>query len=323
MAINDSVYPAQGGATDNTSSAKFIPEIWSDEVIAAYKSNLVLANAVKKMGMTGKKGDVIHVPKPIRGTAHQKVAQTAVTIQAGVEEEVLITINRHFEFSRLIEDITEVQALASMRQFYTGDAGYGLAKQIDNDLFELGKKLGAGTGANWTTAGNNVFYNDVDTAGGLTQYADDTLTATDVFNDAAFREMIQKLDDADVPMDGRTFAIPPVLRNSILGTEQYVNVDYSDTKGAVSGKIGSIYGVGVLVSTNCPVLEAANSANGNKATRGAMLFHKDALVLAEQQAIRSQTQYKQEFLGTLYTADCLYGTQVLRPEAGLVLAVGA
>ena len=48
-----SVYPNMGGAVDNTSAATFIPEIWSDEVIAAYKSNLVMANLVKKMSMTG------------------------------------------------------------------------------------------------------------------------------------------------------------------------------------------------------------------------------------------------------------------------------
>ena len=50
-----STYPAMGGAVDNTSAATFIPEIWSDEVVAAYQSNLVLANLVKKMSMSGKK----------------------------------------------------------------------------------------------------------------------------------------------------------------------------------------------------------------------------------------------------------------------------
>ena len=149
-----SVYPNMGGAVDNTSAAKFIPEIWSDEVIAAYQTNLVLANLVKKMSMTGKKGDVIHVPKPTRGSAHAKVANTAVTIQNSVESEVLININKHFEFSRLIEDITEVQALASLRQFYTGDAGYGLAKQVDDDLFNLGKSFGDGNGSSFVNSGS-------------------------------------------------------------------------------------------------------------------------------------------------------------------------
>jgi hypothetical protein len=146
-----SVYPSQTGAVNNTSAAKFIPEIWSDEVVAAYKSNLVIANLVKKMGMSGKKGDTIHVPKPLRGSANAKTSGAAVTIQNSTEEEVLIAIDKHFEFSRLIEDITEVQALASLRQFYTGDAGYGLAKQIDSDLFDLGKRFGDdnGSGTDW------------------------------------------------------------------------------------------------------------------------------------------------------------------------------
>ena len=119
-----SVYPATGGFVDNTSAATFIPEIWSDEVIAAYKQNLVLANLVKKMPMSGKKGDTIHVPKPVRGSASAKAANTAVTVQNSTESEVQIAIDKHYEFSRLIEDITEVQALASLRAFYTGDAGY-------------------------------------------------------------------------------------------------------------------------------------------------------------------------------------------------------
>ena len=41
-----------------TTAEKFIPEIWSDEIVAAYKKNLVLANIVMKMNFKGKKGDV-------------------------------------------------------------------------------------------------------------------------------------------------------------------------------------------------------------------------------------------------------------------------
>jgi len=314
-----SVYPSQTGAVNNTSAAKFIPEIWSDEVVAAYKSNLVIANLVKKMGMSGKKGDTIHVPKPIRGSANAKAAGTAVTIQNSTEEEVLIAIDKHFEFSRLIEDITEVQALASLRQFYTGDAGYGLAKQIDSDLFDLGKKFGDdnGSGSDWVHSNTYNFSGSA----GIETYAADAVAAGDVFNDAGFRAAIQKLDDADVPMDGRSFVVPPSIRNAIMGVDRYMSSDFVDGRGVKNGQIGNLYGIDVYTTSNCPVLETAaqNAAGGE--VKGAMLFHKDAMVLAEQQAVRSQTQYKQEFLGTLYTADCLYGTQVLRPEAGIVLAV--
>ena len=308
--MTTSVYPAMGGAVTNTSAAKFIPEIWSDEVIAAYKSNLIMANAVKKMSMTGKKGDVIHVPKPTRGVAHAKAAGTAVTIQNTVESEVLININKHFEFSRLIEDITEVQALASLRQFYTGDAGYGLAKQVDDDLFALGKSFGDGNGTSFVNSGS---FQINTTSGALEAYDADGTADIGAFSDAVFRGLIQKMDDADVPMDGRTFVVPPSLRNAIMGEDRYNSTDFVDGKGVVTGKIGNLYGVDVLVSSNVPVLETG--------VRGAQLIHKDTNVLAEQQSVRSQTQYKQEFLGTLYTADTLYGCQVMRPEAGFTLAV--
>jgi len=314
-----SVYPATGGMVDNTSAATFIPEIWSDEVIAAYKSNLVLANLVKKMSMSGKKGDTIHVPKPLRGSASAKAANTAVTIQNGTEEEVVISINKHFEFSRLIEDITEVQALASLRQFYTGDAGYGLSKQVDEDLFLLGKKFGDdnGSGSDWIHSNTYNFSGSA----GIESYAIDSVAAGDVFNDAGFRAAIQKLDDADVPMDGRSFVVPPSIRNAIMGVDRYMSSDFVDGRGVKNGQIGNLYGIDVYTTSNCPVLETAVENTAGGIVKGAMLFHKDAMVLAEQQGVRSQTQYKQEFLGTLYTADTLYGTQVLRPEAGLVLAV--
>jgi hypothetical protein len=314
-----SVYPATGGMVDNTSAATFIPEIWSDEVVAAYKSNLVLANLVKKMSMSGKKGDTIHVPKPLRGSASAKTANTAVTIQNGTEEEVLISIDKHFEFSRLIEDITEVQALASLRQFYTGDAGYGLSKQVDEDLFLLGKKFGDdnGSGSDWIHSNTYNFSGSA----GIESYAIDSVAAGDVFNDAGFRAAIQKLDDADVPMDGRSFVVPPSIRNAIMGVDRYMSSDFVDGRGVKNGQIGNLYGIDVYTTSNCPVLETADQNAAGGIVKGAMLFHKDAMVLAEQQGVRSQTQYKQEFLGTLYTADTLYGTQVLRPEAGLVLAV--
>ena len=126
----------------NTTAATFIPEIWSDEIVAAYQSNLVLANLVKKMSHAGKKGDTIHIPKPTRGTASAKAASSQVTLIAATESEVTVSINKHYEYSRLIEDITDVQAQPSLRQFYTQDAGYALAKQVDDDLFALGKSLG-------------------------------------------------------------------------------------------------------------------------------------------------------------------------------------
>ena len=312
-----STFPATGGFVDNTSAATFIPEIWSDEIIAAYQKNLVLAPLIKKMSMKGKKGDTIHIPAPTRGVASAKLENQAVTVQNAIESEVIVTINKHYEYSRIIEDITETQALSSLRQFYTSDAGYGLAKQVDDDLFSLGKAFGNGNGTSWVTS--NTYFCDAST--GLTAYALDTVAVADVFTDACFRNLIQLMDDADVPMDNRSFVVPPSLRNAIMGIDRYVSTDFVDGRAVVNGRLGNLYGVDIFVTSNCPVLETAAENTAGNAIRGAQLIHKDASVLAEQMGVRSQTQYKQEFLGTLYTADMLYGTKVVRPEAGFVLAV--
>ena len=319
-------YPGAAGNTAVTEAATFIPEIWSDEIIAAYQKNLKLAPLVKRISVSGKKGDLIHIPKPTRGDANAKSADTAVTIIANTESELTVAINRHFEYSRLIEDIVEVQALSSLRQFYTEDAGYALSVQIDKDLHSAGTGFGNGGSIVFSDAvaptdyeHTGCFFND---GGTTTQYTDDTLVAGDDFTDDFFRDMIQKLDDNDVPMENRYLVIPPATRNAIMGITRYVSSDFVSGQSVNSGLIGSLYGVDVYVSSNCATIEAAaDNTVGTVDTRAALLFHKDAIVMAEQMSVRSQTQYKQEYLSTLYTADTLYGVQVYRPEAGFVLAV--
>lgn len=318
-------YFTADAVVDKTAAGTFIPEIWSDEIIAAYQKNLKMAPLVKRMSMTGKKGDVIHIPKPTRGAASAKAEATAVTIQANLESELTITVDRHFEYSRLIEDIVEVQALSSLRQFYTEDAGYQLALKVDTDLINAATGFGDGTrtatptdASSW--ANSNAYY--VNASSGLAAFAADTVATGDNFTDLALREAIKLMDDADVPMDGRVLVIPPAARKSIMGIDRYVSSDFVGGRGVESGLIGNLYGVDVYVSSNAPTLEtAAQNAGGSIDVRGCLFFHKDALVMAEQLAVRSQTQYKQEYLSTLFTSDTLYGVETYRPEAGFIIAI--
>lgn len=296
----------------NTTAATFIPELWSDEIIAAYKSNLVMANLVSKMSFKGKKGDTLHIPKPTRGSASVKAASTQVTLQAATESEVQVLVNKHYEYSRLIEDITEAQALASLRRFYTSDAGYALAKQVDTDLIQLGRGVQGGSGT--------AAYNKAVLGGdGSTLYVDGTNVGT-ALTDAGLRKVIQTLDDQDVPMDGRVLVVPPSARNTLMGLARFTEQAFTGEVGGGNtirnGQIGDIYGVKVYVSTNCDTATTTTS-------RIAMMFHKDAFVLAEQMGVRSQTQYKQEYLGTLFTSDMLYGVKELRDEAAVAIAVPA
>ena len=293
-----------------TTAANFIPEIWSDEIVAAYKKNLVAANLFKKMSFVGKKGDTVHIPTPTRGSASAKSANSQVTLIAATEGITDITITNHYEYSRLIEDIVEAQALSSLRRFYTDDAGYALAKQVDTSLVQLGRTFNGGTAATYTGA-----YIGGD---GTTAYTSGSSNAS-ALTDSAIRRTIQRLDDNDVPMDGRFFMVPPSSRNTLMGLARYTEQAFVGEQGGNNtirnGEIGNLYGIPVFVSSN------ADTATGG--ARICLLGHRDAAVLVEQQGVRSQTQYKQEYLGTLYTADTIYGVGELRDNACFALAVPA
>jgi N4-gp56 family major capsid protein len=292
----------------------FIPELWSDEVIGAYKTNLVLANLVTKLSHKGKKGDTIYIPVPARGSASAKAANTQVVLSAATNTAVTVTINKHYEYSKLIEDIAEVQSLASMRKFYTDDAGFALATQVDTDIVTLWEGFQGGTvaGAN-AAAWEKAVIGSV----GTTLYTGNSSNAADI-TDAGIRAMILKLDNANVPMDNRYIVMPPIAANDLLGINRFTEQQFIGNGEAIkTGKIGMIYGVDVYISSNCPTTTTGDTATD----RVGCLFHKDALVLAEQLSVRSQTQYKQEYLGDLFTADTLYGVAELRNDAGVAFVV--
>jgi N4-gp56 family major capsid protein len=240
-----------------------------------------------------------------------KVSEAAVTLIAATELEVQVSINRHFEYSRLIEDITEAQALNSLRNFYTSDAGYSLAKAVDTDLIQLGRSSNGGAGTNAYATGAFIG-GDGTTAYVAANNNESALT------DAAIRRTIQRLDDNDTPMDQRFFIIPPSSRNTLMGLARYTEQAFvGDCNAIRNGEIGNLYGIPVFTTSN------ADTASGSAAARVCLMGHKDSMVLVEQIGIRSQVQYKQDYLATLFTSDTLYGVAALRNAASVGAAKSA
>jgi hypothetical protein len=326
-----------GGFISNTTTlvsgeaGPFVPELWSNEIIAAYKQNLVLAQLVTIMNHRGKKGDTINIPKPARGSANLKAAATLVTPNVTANNLVAVLINRHFEYSVLIEDFADVQALGSMRRFYTDDAGFALAARVDWDLHLLGRSVPTGTpavGANITgtdyTAGSNpaVIGGDGITAWSPTASANAGNAST--LTDAGIRRMIRSLDDNNVPLSNRAFIVPPVEKSNLLGIARFTETQFVGEAGGSNsirnGLLGDLYGNPFYVSTQCPKVLDAGAANDQRA---GLYLHKDSWVLIEQMGVRSQQQYLQEYLSTLFTSDMIYGRQVIRTEGFVPFIVPA
>lgn len=336
--------------TTITTSANFIPKQWSDDVIAAYKQKLVLANLVTRMSFKGKKGDTLHLPVPARADPSVKAANTQVTLIADTAGDIAVLINKHFEYSKLYEDLAEMQSLASMRDFYTSDAGYSLAKRVDRDLHLLGAGFNAGAVAASTSYEKAVIGGD-----GSTLFSGATPGNGTALTDAGIRQVIQTLEDNDMDSSELKFVIPPVEAKVLRGIARFTEQAFRGDGGTLkTGVLGNLYGVEVFTSTNCPwihvnsvtstqsvtfsgtaptgasfvdelgtTIDWSTSSPSDAKFRACLMLHKDAMVLAEQQGIRTQSQYKQEYLGTLVTSDTIYGVKELRDYAALALVVPA
>lgn len=327
----------------NSEVGPFVPELWSDETLATYKSNLVVAQLVVNMNHVGKKGDTVHIPT-ISSRRDAQLRRPATSGNEGVENLDVqpgqiqptltdVLINRHFEYSTLIEDFAAMQAMGGLRKFYTDDAGYSLSRRVDWDLHILASSTSPADTVNPGATLAGIDWEQAVSSGGAiaanrnaTVIGSDGSTAWDEsantnegngasLADAGIRRMIRTLDDLDVPLTGRVFVVPPVEKESLLGiprfTEQAFVGDVGNQNSIRNGLIGDLYSNKVYVSSNCPLVEAQDNSTDYRAC---LYLHKDAFVLVMQQNMRSQANYMLQYLSTLLVNDIAYGVSVLRGQ---------
>ena len=289
---------------DAADVADFVPEIWALETVASYKKNLVMAALVSLIPHVGKKGDTIHIPNATRGNAASKTANTVISLLTYADTtEKTVTIDQHYHYARLLEDVAEIQGLPSIRRFFTDDAGYALAKQTDTSLITLAATWGGGTAYSAAVIGD-----------GTTAWVQTGSGNGSAISDAGMREVVQDFDDEDVPSRDRFLVIPPVEKKRMLGNTRYTEQAFVGEVGMANsirnGLVGDLYGFEIYVSSNLATVDSSDCTS----YRPVLAFQRDSLVLAEQMTPRVQEQYKLEALGSLIVADALYGVQTIRGD---------
>ena len=294
----------------------YVPEMWSNEVIAPYKASRILAGLVTRWNFVGQYGDTIHVPAFARGVANPKAQETVVTPNVTNSTLVDILIDKHIEYTVLIEKFAEVQAMPSMRRAYVDDAGYALSRKIDWDLHLLGRSAPSTTPAPGGTVPGAEYGDAVIGSNGSTTWnpaANGNAGNATALADAGIRRMLRTMDDNNVPHEGRAWVIPPVELESLRGiarfTEQAFTGEAAGGNVIRTGRMGDLYGVPVYVTSNCPfVADGASSAD----QRAGLLLHKGAFVLVEQLKIQAVSAFLSEFLATQLTWHCIYGVKEVR-----------
>lgn len=349
--------------TTVTVADKWIPESWQDKAIASYMAMTVMRNHVMVEEHAKNRGDVIHYPAPNRGEGSSKVANTQVNLIADTASEITITINKHYEYSKLYEKIASILALNGMEKFYTKDAGYALARRVDGELHKLMATMQGGVVSAAALYETGVIGGD-----GTTVFSGAASTNTgngSALSDEGLRRAIQTLEDSDVNSAECVLVVPPTVIKTLRGISRFTETAFiGDGQTIKTGRIGNLYGVEVFASSLCPWIHV-NSVTGTQSGRiwkdtaatntvpsaapttaafvddfgltvdwstssptdtkyrACSLFHPDSMILAEAQGIVTRQQEKLEYIGYLVVSDCVFGTAEMRDYGAISLIVPA
>lgn len=281
-----------------------IPEVWADMVLEQRFPEFVLTNFATDLSDMIVEGDIIHVPDiytNVFTASTQSTEGAEVSLQSPTQVDRTITVDTHKYVAFIIADKTGSQIMKSLglSEKYARAANRTLSRELEDSLFALYTSLTA-------------------TAVGSTTLA---IADLDVRSAIAYLEGIDNMEDRALFMDVKVFF------NQFIGLTK-ISANYSANLGVIATGLlgesgvsqsqvkGVAYGVPVFTSTRVPAPTAVAKN---------VLLAKDAYgygvkKLAGNGAnVRTQMQYKLENLGTLTVCDIVYGTGILRPEAGIVI----
>ena len=215
--------------------SNFIPEIWSAQLLSNLKKNLVfggpgVANRDYE-GDIANAGDTVRITSISRPTIGTYVkGSTTITPEQLTDADRALLIDQAKYFAFEVDDI-------DLRQSRDGGALMSeAAQEAAYGLSDLADQLVAGlyTGAD---AGNAISTTSITSA---------ALAVTGLVN------LKVKLDNANVPTQGRYVVVPPWYHGLLLQSDTFVRVDASGGSEALrNGVVGRAFGFDVYVSNNC------------------------------------------------------------------------
>lgn len=289
--------------------SRFVPELWSTRLIRHLDKALVYAQpGVINRNYEGEirnQGDTVHISQIKDITVGPYTKGTPVSYQAADAGKTAdLVIDQAEYFAVEVEDIDRVQANVNLMDQSVRRGAYALADHVDQYVAQF---------AHDVADAGNVIEGDVSTAA----KAYETLVDLEV-----------KLDEQNVPSQGRFAVIPPWFHGLLLKDDRFVasGAAMGDTR-LRNGVVGEAAGFTLLKSNNVPdSTTASGSGSGAPGEDVLILAGSDqgitlATQITETEALRSQDQFSDlvrsllVFGGVLVNEDELAVAVVDRPAA--------
>lgn len=281
---------------------RFIPEIWAAQLLTALEKNLVFAQPgiVNRdyEGEISQSGDTVRITSISDPTIGNYVPNTTVITPENLtdaQRTLVIDQSKYFAFE--VDDVEKRQAKGDVMPEAMRRAAYKLRDIVDQYIA--------------------AFYTQVPTANRVNSGSAVAVTAADptsVYDDVLVPLSV-KLDEANVPSEGRWVVLPPWMHGRALSDDRFIRADASGTtSGLRNAVVGSAAGFDVLKSNNVPLVTgddyAVLAGGGNMAISYAEQINK-------VEAYRPESSFSDAVKGLH-----LWGAKVIRPE-GLAYALAS
>jgi hypothetical protein len=272
----------------------FIPEIWSKKLLKVFGKKVVMAKLVNTdfEGDIRQAGDTVKVRTFGNITINNYTRDMTLNFDTLTDPIQTMSIDQQKYFAFKVDDLDKAQADIDILEGYTERAAMAIRDVVDSHLL--------------------AHYAQADAANVIgTNVAPITLTKDNVYG--YLTQLSEKLDNANIPDEGRHVVIPPKVKTLLLQSPEFTRASSLGDTVVQNGYIGNVAGFGVHCTTNMPVVSSVYNV---------MAFHGDFISYASQvnkvERVRPYNMFADAVKG-LY----LYGSKVFYPTAGAVLKVAA
>ena len=297
--------------SSGTADALFL-KVFSNEVLSQFvRENQMLGMSTVRTINAGKSSSF-----PVTGTVASSyhTAGNEITGQAIKHNEKVINIDNMLLADAFVAEIEELKNHYDVRSEYARQMASALSNTVDKHLLSLAILASQGSATiTGTNGGSQITDSDANT------------NATSLIGSVF--EAIQKLDEKNVPTEGRVCIVDPDRYYQLANVDKLVNRDFSKENGDFGkGTVLSIGGVPIVKSNTAvsvfgqnisSVTGANNTYHGNFTNTVAVVMHKSAIGTVKRKDLVMESTYDARRIGTLMTARMLMGSGILRPESAV------
>lgn len=282
-------------------TGNYIPEIFSKKLIRKFHPQLFI-NAITNSDYEGEiknQGDVVHIRQTPTVTVKDYAVRTDLDIEElAAPDMVDLTIDKGLYYAFNVEALEKHQSDVDFVSKAAEDAAKNIKETLEARFIAAMSAEGAAANRGASAGAKSGSYN-----------LGDTSTPVSITKDNALDFVIDcgsVLDEQNVPEDERYLILPPVFLNKIKKSEiKEVYITGDKASSLRTGNVGMIDRFHIFQS---------NSFVNTDGKWYPFFGHKYGVTFATQ-LVKNEVTGREKRFGAVHKGLCVYGYQVIKPEA--------